>query len=224
MKDISKLRGHVEEQFSNQETLNTLISTTFKGLTPEVAKRAALEGAMCGFTFEDFLDKNVYAIPFKGSYSLVTSISHARKIGMKSGVVGKSAPVFEEKDNKIISCTVTIKRKVKDYIGEYVATVFFAEFNTGRGLWTTKPRTMIAKVAEMHALRMACPEEMSDVYLQEEFSKEATVVVDVSKYDKKLNDTKSLDELRKVWGSLPVTAKKELEGLKGELKNKLSRK
>ena len=36
---------------------------------------------------------------------------------------------------------------------------------------------MIAKVAEMHALRMACPEEMRQQYVEEEFAKGSSDVV-----------------------------------------------
>lgn len=36
---------------------------------------------------------------------------------------------------------------------------------------------MIAKVAEMHALRMACPEEMRQQYVEEEFTKGSSDVV-----------------------------------------------
>src|SRR5262249_1271140 len=117
-------------------------------------------------------ERNVYAIPFKDGYSLVSSIDYARKLGMRAGVVGKSAPSFEMDGKAILSCTVTVKRQVKGVIGEWTATVFFTEYNTGKNLWNSKPRTMIAKVAEMHALRMACPEELSQTYSEEEFDKE----------------------------------------------------
>jgi hypothetical protein len=136
--------------------------------------------------FEDFLEKNVYAIPFKGEYSLVTSIDYARKIGMKSGVVGKSEPKFVfDKDGNVESCTITIKRKVDNYVGDYSATVFFDEYykppfkKNGyeiKSLWDTKPKTMIAKVAEMHALRMACPEELAQAYIEEDYQAEEKVI------------------------------------------------
>ena len=126
---------------------------------------------MRGFEFKDFLDKNIYAVPFGGSYSLITSIDYARKVGMRSGVVGKSAPVYQEQDGKIISCSVTIKKEIKGLIGDFTSLVFFDEYNTGRNQWASKPRTMIAKVAEMHALRMACPEELSQAYSEEEYGK-----------------------------------------------------
>jgi hypothetical protein len=44
--------------------------------------------------------------------------------------VGVSAPSYEEKDGKIISCTITVKRKVGEYIGDYSATVYFDEYDS----------------------------------------------------------------------------------------------
>lgn len=172
MTDIIKIQEEINKQLANKEVFNALISTTFKGLSPINIKKAIMEGMMRGFEFKDFLENNVYAIPFRDNYSLITSIDYARKIGMRSGVVGKSPPEFTEKDSKVISCTITIKRKVKDYIGEYSDTVYLSEYSTGRNLWTSKPRTMLAKVAEMHALRMACPEELAQNYIEEELQKE----------------------------------------------------
>lgn len=168
---VVSVKNEINKQLGDKETFTSLLTTTFKGLDGATAKRAMMEGMLRGYKFTDFLQKNVYAIPFKEGYSLVTSIDYARKLGMRSGVVGKSAPTFEMDNAKIISCTVTIKRKVGEYVGDFTATVYFDEYTTGRNLWGSKPRTMIAKVAEMHALRMACPEEMSQLYTEEEFDK-----------------------------------------------------
>lgn len=180
---VALLNQEINRQLSDPAVVRALLATTFKGLTEPVMRQAALEGSIRGYTFKDFLEKNVYAIPYGSGYSLVSSIDHARKIGMRSGVIGKSAPTFEMEGKEIISCSITIKRRVGKDIGEYTATVYFDEFTTGRNLWSSKPRTMIAKVAEFHALRMACPEEMSQVYTEEEFDKEKEEVYDTEGID-----------------------------------------
>lgn len=182
MTQVQKFNDELTKELSVPAVNKALLATTFKGLDELTMRKAALEGMIRGFTFKDFLEKNVYAIPFKGGYSLITSIDYARKIGMQSGVVGKSAPSFEtDSDGKIISCTVTIKRKVDNYVGEYSATVYFNEYYKGGyngkpSLWDTKPHTMIAKVAEMHALRMACPESLAQAYIEEDMQSEAVPV------------------------------------------------
>jgi hypothetical protein len=220
----------------NQEltptTANALLATTFKGLTGPVMKQAIMEGMMRGFTFKDFLEKNVYAIPFSSGYSLITSIDYARKIGMRSGVVGTSKPEFEnDEKGHPVACTITVKRKVGEYVGEYSATAYFDEYYKAGykgkpSLWDTKPRTMLAKVAEMHALRKACPEELAKAYVEEEMQgetvmKEAKVVeVNTDDYKQKLESAKDLKELQKIWSSIPVQAKEQLKEVKEEMKKK----
>lgn len=180
-KSITVLNKEISKELADPAVGRALLATTFKGLSDESMRKAIFEGMIRGFKFKDFLEKNVYAIPYGQGYSLVTSIDYSRKIGMKSGVVGKSAPIFTYEENGAIeSCTVTIKRRVDKDIGEFTATVFFDEYNTGQNQWSKKPRTMIAKVAEMHALRMACPEALSQAYIEDEFAKD---VDDVS-FDK----------------------------------------
>ncbi len=226
MTDIIQIQEEVNKQIANPQVLAALVNTTFKGLDAQNVKRAMMEGMMRGFTFQDFLEKNVYAIPFKGGYSLITSIDYARKKGMRSGVVGKSAPTFTVKSmagkEVIESCTVTIKRKVNEYVGDYTATVFFNEYNTGKNQWATKPRTMIAKVAEMHALRMACPEELSQMYVEEEQQQEAIQLVpEMGEFIIQLQASKTVEELKANWLKLPAIAKRELLAMKEEIKKAL---
>lgn len=172
-KSLSIINKQISEELKDPAILRALLKTTFAGLEESVARQAIFEGMIRGFTFKDFLEKNVYAIPYGSKYSLVTSIDYSRKIGMKSGVVGKSAPSFTYDENgQVQSCAITIKRRVGKDIGEYTAEVYFDEYTTGKNLWASKPRTMLAKVAEMHALRMACPEEMSQLYTEDELAKE----------------------------------------------------
>lgn len=45
-----------------------------------------------------------------------------------------------------------------------------AEYNTGKSNWAKMPGTMIAKVAEMHALRAAFPQDFSGMYSPEEMA------------------------------------------------------
>lgn len=173
---VEKVNEEINQELT-ASTANTLLATTFKGLDASTMKKAMIEGMIRGFKFKDFVEKNVYAIPFKGNYSLITSIDYSRKIGMRSGIVGTLPPKYEEKDGKIVSCTVTVQRKIGEYVGDFSATVYFNEyFKKGTpnfpSLWETKPRTMIAKVAEMHALRRACPEEMAKQYIEEEIEAE----------------------------------------------------
>lgn len=221
--EIELITQQANRELANPEVITSLIQTTFKGLTPEVAKRAIIDGMIQGFTFKEFLQKDVYAVPFKDGYSIITSIDYARKIGMRSGVCYNGEPVFDEDEKgRIISCSVTVKRRVGEDLGEFTAKVYFSEYDAKKNQWITKPRTMIAKVAEMHALRKACPEEMALMYAEEEMAKEAVaLVVTMEAHKAKLESAKTVDELGVFWSALPYEAKKELESLKNGLKARL---
>lgn len=170
---VMKANKELNAQIADPAVVRALTATTFKGFRDEtLIKQACLEAMMRGYSFQDILSKKIYAIPYGNGYSLVQSISDVRAIAMRSGQAGKSAPEYEMDGDKIVSCTVTVKRRINDFVGDYTATVYFDEYNKGKDNWATKPRTMIAKVAEMHALRMAFPEELSQAYVEEEFALE----------------------------------------------------
>jgi len=211
MTNLVKIKEEINLQIGDKETFKSLVDTTFKGVPQEQVKRALMEGMMRGFTFEDFLQKNVYAIPFGSGYTLITSIDYCRKVGMRSGVIGNSEPSYEMEDGKIISCSVTIKRKVGDDVGEYTSKVYFSEFDKKKSQWTSMPKVMIAKVAEMHALRKACPEELSKAYVEEErttIKADYEIIpeaIEVEEAVKQIEATESLDELRTLYLSTPFT-------------------
>lgn len=177
---VENFNQQINRELLNKETQNALLATTFKGLTPILMKQALLEGMIRGFTFENFLKKDIYAIKFGDGYALIVAIDHARKVANRSGQTGKGAPVYTFDDTKKIeTASVTVYKK-NGHPGGYTATVYFSEYyKEGKygkpSMWDTKPMTMIAKVAEMHALRQAFPEEFSKIYVEEEMEKEATV-------------------------------------------------
>lgn len=232
--DIALIQSEINKQISNPQVLASLMEITFKGLQPQVAKRAMLEAMMRGFTFQDFLVKNVYAIPFGQGYSLVSSIDYARKLGVFGNVVGIGEPIFEEDgDGNLISCKITVKKKTAEYIGDYSAKVYLSEYTTKRNLWITKPRTMLSKVAEAHALRKACPDKLSQVYIEEENEREIVRVDELEEkkeikkidFTEKLKSATTLLELRDAWSSIPGEFKtSELTELKDILRDALEEK
>ncbi len=114
MTNIVEIQKEIGLQLENKEVFTALVQTTFKGLAEPLVKKAIMEGMIRGFKFQDFLEKNVCAIPFSQTYSLVTSIDYARKIGMRSGVIGKSEPTYEvDKDGKIISLLLHFSSIIK---------------------------------------------------------------------------------------------------------------
>lgn len=226
---LQDLNQQVESQIGDEKTRAALLATTFKGLDANTAKRAMLEGYMRGFDLQDFLKKNVYAVPFSGGYSLITSIDYARKIGMRSGVVGEDEPVYKYDENgKIVSCSVTVHKITNGHEGSYTAIVFFSEYNTGKQQWSAKPHTMIAKVAEMHALRKACPEELSQAYDESEMHAEVVTIDEPEEIDEAVLDDwletlreaaeDSQDMLLEKWSDVPAKVKEKLTDAFNELR------
>jgi hypothetical protein len=231
--NLVEIKNEINTKIADAETFAVLVSTTFKGLEAPLAKRALLEGMMRGFKFEDFLTKNVYAVPFGTSaYSLVTSIDYSRKIGMRSGIVGVDEPVYTlDDDSKPVTCSVTVKKRFEDgYIGEFTALVYFKEYTTGKNLWSSKPMTMIDKVAEMHALRKACPEELSQAYAEEEVTRveppesadaeEEVPEQIVSDWRDQLEQAGDLESFQTVWANVPPKIKPLVKELAATLKKK----
>lgn len=204
---VQKVNKELAQQFADKDTVRTLLTTTFKGMSEMTMRKAILEGMIRGFDFKDFLNKDVYAISFGNDYSLVTSIDYIRKVAAQNGLVGKSAPVYG-KDGDDMTCSVTVKRQVNGVIGDYTALVYLSEYTTKKNQWVTRPRTMIAKVAEMHALRMAFPEELAKSYVEEEkqadhtTAKNAVAEIDLEGIKEKFEECKTVKYLTTLFKSL----------------------
>lgn len=217
--DLKAKQLELLERFKDKKIEAFLLEKIFKGLNASTAQTAVLDGLLKGFTFEDFLLKNVYAVPLGGSYSLVESIGNIRKRANALGHCGTTAPIYEMRDDekRIKSCSISVKRILPNgLIGEYFSTVFFDEYTTNRNLWLSKPATMIAKVAEMSALRKAFSGEMSDTYIEEEFqnkSERDAKLTEISKvkendkinvdiYIKQIEKTNTFEEVEKLENKL----------------------
>ena len=103
----------------------------------------------------------------------------------------------------------------KVYHKDYNVAVFqeadFEEYNTGRNLWASKPKTMIKKVAESMALRKAF--NVSGVYAPEEMEKE--LILADPKVEKELEETdaKKIREAKNTKSLIEICKKiKEIRG------------
>jgi len=120
----------------------------------------------------DPLLKQLYFIKYgqgdRAKVSYVTSIDGYRIIAHRTKqFAGIDEPVYKyTKKGDLYSCTITVWRKDSDR--GFSATVALKEYNTGKNLWVKMPLTMIAKVAEAHALRKAFPHDLSGIYTTDE--------------------------------------------------------
>jgi phage recombination protein Bet len=83
---------------------------------------------------------------------------------------GADLPMLErDEDGKLVAATVTVYRIVHGVRCGFSARAILSEFmKKDSYTWPTMPTHMLEKVALANALRMAFPEEISDIYVEEE--------------------------------------------------------
>lgn len=140
----------------------------------------------CAKTQLDPFMKQIYAVKRKmrradGSFgdvmTIQTGIDGYRLIAERTGAYAPGPEPTYTYDEKggLLSASAYIKKQTRDgtwhtvsasaYIDEYCQKTREGQPS---GLWSSMPRTMLAKCAEAQALRKAFPAEMSGVYTKEE--------------------------------------------------------
>lgn len=118
----------------------------------------------------DPLMRQLYFIKYGNNVSYVTSIDGYRIIAHRTGdFAGVDFPIFEyDTSKKVTHASITVYKMVQGVKCGFSAKVKFTEYNSGKNQWAKMPETMIAKVAEAHALRKAFPNDLSGIYTQDE--------------------------------------------------------
>ncbi len=111
--------------------------------------------------------KEIYGMIVSERLVLITSINGLRKIAHAAGnYVGCSVSIKSE-SGKLISARAKVRKLVAGTVAEFESEVMFDEYNTGKNNWVKMPQTMLKKVAEAHALRMAYP-SVEELYEESE--------------------------------------------------------
>jgi phage recombination protein Bet len=84
--------------------------------------------------------------------------------------IERKGTVYSQATEKLVGGWACVYRKSREY--PVYASVLFSEYDTGLGLWKTKPATMIQKTAESQALRKAFPNSFTGLYTYEEMGDE----------------------------------------------------
>lgn len=145
----------------------------------QLAPRATVEAflAHCQRTGLDPIARQIYAICRKGRWGIQVSIDGARLIAERSGKYAGQTPVEWTADgqtwsevwldkNAPAAARVGVHRS--DFKEPLYAVANFAAYNAGGPMWQKMPALMIAKCAEMLALRKAFPQDLSGLYSTEE--------------------------------------------------------
>lgn len=102
-----------------------------------------------------------------GPGTIVVGIEGFRSIAGRTGKLsGVKRGVLRDDKGKVIAGWAEVYRSDWQHCAR--EEVPFAEFNTGKGPWAKMPETMIKKVAEAAALRMAFPDDLGGVYEKSE--------------------------------------------------------
>lgn len=99
--------------------------------------------------------------------SIVVGIDGFRVKAARTGkLVGIKRGAIRDEAGKLIGAWCEVYRK--DWTHPAREEVSLAEYNTGKAMWAKMPETMIKKVAEAAALRMAFPDDLGGMYAEEE--------------------------------------------------------
>lgn len=134
----------------------------------------------------DPLAKQISLLNFSGQWQITTTIDGYRALAERTEAYAGSDPaVFLEGDRVLgngkripETATVTVWKMVQGQRVPFSATVYWDEYYGGEKnfAWNKMPRTMLAKVAESHALRKAFPTVLSGVYTSEEMDQAGPVI------------------------------------------------
>ncbi len=111
--------------------------------------------------------KEIYGMVVSDRLVLITSIAGLRKIAHASGSYMGCAITTVVSEGKLRSAKAVVKKLVAGQVAEFEAEVMVEEYNTGKNQWAKMPTTMLKKVAEAHALRMAYP-SVEELYEESE--------------------------------------------------------
>lgn len=118
------------------------------------------------------LTNEICAISYAGKMSIQVMRDGFLTIAHRFGkFAGMESGITMGEDDKLINGWARVWHK--DFQVPLYQEADFAEYNSGRNLWQTKPKTMIKKVAESMALRKAF--NVSGVYSPEEMDREILV-------------------------------------------------
>ena len=144
------------------EQLKLITDTVAKGATPNELKLFLYRCRVMGL--DPLRSGQIYFVKYGNNPgTVVVGLDGFRSRASKTGkLAGIKRGAIKDDKGKLIGAWAEVSRSDwKDTAREEVA---LAEYNTGKAMWAKMPETMLKKVAECAALRMAFPDELGGVY------------------------------------------------------------
>lgn len=117
----------------------------------------------------DPLKRQIYAVKRSGRVVHQTGIDGLRAIAARSGVhAGTDEIIHTYKDNKLVGSKCTVWKMVAGQRVAFVGTALWKEFYGPKSPQVNMPQIMLGKCAEAQALRKAFPEDIGQLYVDEE--------------------------------------------------------
>ena len=167
---------------------------------------------------------------YKQRLSIQTGIDGFRRTAEESGkYAGSKEPEFIYDPNIVIgvnvdgttktvpnTAKVTVMKLMGDRIIETTRTANWPDYYPGDGqgaMWRKLPETMLAKVAEAQALRVAFP-NCAQLYLSEEMQQAETMPevsgIDMNKVAEQVSNAQTTDELMSLINGLSIEQQKQI--------------
>lgn len=146
----------------NDDQMRLITDTVAKGATPDELKLFLYRCTNMGL--DPLKPGQVHFVKYgTGAGSIVIGIEGFRSIAGRTGKLsGVKRGVIKNEKGKLTYAWAEVYRS--DWKEPAREEVPFDEYNTGRGPWQKMPETMLKKVAECAALRMAFPDSLGGVY------------------------------------------------------------
>lgn len=159
----------VQSDFSNDQ-LELIKSTVAKGATNDELKLFLYRCKNMGL--DPLKPGQVHFVKYGNNPgSMIVGIDGIRAKASRTGkLAGIKRGVTKDENGKCIGGWCEVYRS--DWQHPAREEVPMSEYNTGKAQWQSKPETMIKKVAEVAALRMAFPDDLGGMYAEEEVQRD----------------------------------------------------
>ena len=111
-------------------------------------------------------------------------------IGLKTEVVEYYNP-FSGETEKQLAATASVKRTDRET--PFTFTAYWKEFYDEKSpIWKSKPHTMLGKCAIANALRIAFPNVLTGMYIEEEINEQVEKEVEIEQFDSDIETTSEM--------------------------------